>query len=146
MQSIYYNLCNLILLIYLVYYGVIMFHNKKYLVIFAVIAMLILTSAVFSFTAANTVPATRLGEGDNTISGYVVTDVDYATSDAYPSTLTTVTLTLDNTAEFVKISLDGGTSFYTCTNTAGTTWACDTSAAGAGSVLSASSLTVIAGD
>lgn len=125
-----------------------MLKNKKVLVVAAFAVVLILTSAAFSFTASNSVPGTRLGEGQGAVSGYVVSDVDYVTSDAYPSTLTAVVLTLDNPAEWVKISLDTAAphDFFACTNTAGNTWSCDTSSSGAGSVLAAENLVVVAGD
>ncbi len=125
-----------------------MLKNKKVLIVAAFAVVIILTSTAFSFTASNTVPGSRLGEGANTISGYEVTDIDYVSSDTYPSTLNAVVLTLDNSAEWVKISLDAAAphTFYTCTFSSGTTWSCDTSAAGAGSVLAAANLVVVAGD
>ena len=51
-----------------------------------ILIALIITVATFAFAASNTLPAnTNAGGGDETISGYTITNVDYVLNATDPS-------------------------------------------------------------
>ena len=81
----------------------------------------LLVGAGFAFTAANTVPASKAGEGAGTITGYNVASVHYVLNTTDPTKVDTVTFTLDSApvaGSTIKVRLDtAGTTWYTCTNT-----------------------------
>jgi hypothetical protein len=86
------------------------------------ILVLILAAAVYGFAAANTVPATSAGDGDNAVNGYTITNLDFdlQDGDTDPSDIDTVTFTLgaDASEAYVAFSDDGGTtwsSWVSCT-------------------------------
>jgi hypothetical protein len=92
--------------------------NIRYLAIFAIV--LILAGATYAFAAANTVPASKAGDGSGGITGYTVSGIHYILNGANPSTVDSVTFTL-NTApvagSIIKIKLvAAGITWYTCTN------------------------------
>ena len=74
----------------------------------------------YGFAAANTVPATKAGDGATAISGYTVSAVSYTLNSSNPSNIDTVAFTV-NTAPAagskMKIKLvNAGSTWYTCTN------------------------------
>ena len=90
----------------------------------------VLATATYAFTATNTVPASRAGDGSGTISGYTVTNVAYSLNATNPSTLDSVAFTLDAAASVVRIKLvASGSTWYSCTNPSGNNWTCSTSGA-----------------
>lgn len=97
---------------------------------FSVLAALIV-GAGFAFTAANTVPASKAGEGAGTITGYNVASVHYVLNTTDPTKVDSVTFTLDSepvAGSAIKIRLDStGSTWYTCTNT-GVNVSCTTTA------------------
>jgi hypothetical protein len=76
---------------------------------------------VYAFAAANTVPATRAGDGSGSISGYTATSVVYTLNSSDPSEIDKVAFTLNPTSTTtVKAKLvSSGSDWYSCTNTAG---------------------------
>lgn len=80
----------------------------------------ILVGAGFAFTAANTVPATKGGEGSGTITGYSVASVHYVLNTTDPTKVDSATFNLDTApvaGSTIKIRLDSaGSTWYTCTN------------------------------
>ena len=54
-----------------------MFNSRTFKALLAVMTVLILAGAAYAFAAANTVPATKAGDGLGVISGYTVTNVVY---------------------------------------------------------------------
>ena len=101
-----------------------------------------LAFAAYAFTAANTVPASKAGDGDGAISGYVVSSVAYVLA-TDPANIDRVTFNLDAAAGQVRAKVDASSSTYaSCTNTAGFSWSCDFSTDPA--VLDADELRVIA--
>jgi hypothetical protein len=75
--------------------------------------------AGFAFTASNTVPDTKAGDGSGTVTGYVVTSVHYGLNGTDPSKADSVTFTLDSTpiaGSTIKTKVGG--TWYTCTNSA----------------------------
>jgi len=109
---------------------------KRSMKLFIVLmVVLILTAATYAFAYANTLPAsTYAGDGNVSVSGITVTNVQYTlslTNDPNTTYVTGVTLTLNSAApgNTVQIKLvAAGTTWYTCTNPGTTTITCDTSA------------------
>ena len=105
--------------------------------IFAVIA--------YGFAAANTVPSSNAGDGNNTISGYVITNVHYNLNAADPSRIDSVTFTISPSipagGTVAAKLVSSSTTYYTCTVSGGTAVSCATPGATA---LSADELRVIA--
>ena len=97
--------------------------------------VLVLSGAIvagtYAFTAANTVPDTKAGDGEGTITGYVLSTVHYNLDATDPSLIDEVTFTLDSVpvaGSTIRSQLAPAGSWYTCTNVAAAV-TCDTSAA-----------------
>jgi hypothetical protein len=90
----------------------------------------VLATATYAFTASNTVPASKAGDGSGVISGYTVTNVAYTLNATNPANLDSVGFTLDAAAGTVKIKLvAAGSTWFSCTNPSGNTWTCATTGA-----------------
>ena len=90
----------------------------------------VLATATYAFTASNTVPASRAGDGSGTISGYTVSNVAYTLNATNPSNLDSVAFTLDAAASVAKIKLvSSGSTWYSCTNPSSNNWTCTTTGA-----------------
>ena len=115
-------------------------------VVFMIAATILAGS--YAFTAANTVPASKAGDGSGAVTGYTVTNVHYTLNATDPSKIDAVSFTLNTavaTGGTLKITLDGGTNWFSCTvNT--TTPSCTTTGAGQPTVLAAANLRVVAAD
>ncbi len=73
----------------------------------------------FAFTASNTVPATKAGDGSGAVTGYVVSSVRYGLNAVDPTKVDSITFDLDSTpiaGSTIKTKVGG--SWYTCTNVA----------------------------
>jgi hypothetical protein len=115
---------------------------RNFKVILTLMVVVVLAASAYAFAAANTVPATRAGDGSGTISGYTVTSVAYTLNSSDPSQLDEVSFTLDAAATTVKIKLvAAGSTWYSCTNSQDFDWACTTTGA---TVASMDELTVVA--
>lgn len=87
----------------------------------------IIAAGTYAFTAANTVPATKAGDGVGAISGYTVSSVEYTTDAADPSLIDAVRFVLDTAAETVKAQINADSTvtgsadsaWSTCTNIGG---------------------------
>jgi len=80
-----------------------------------VILALILAATVYGFADSNTVPATYAGDGDNTISGYNVTNVVFSIyGDSDPTDIDGIAFDLDANAGSVYVSFDNGTTWNDC--------------------------------
>jgi hypothetical protein len=94
------------------------------------LAVMVFSMAVYGFAAANTVVTSAAGDGQNTVSGYQITNVKYNLDAVDPGKIATVTFTLDTAPKAgstIKIKLvDTGTDWFACTN-ATTTVTCTTS-------------------
>ena len=104
-----------------------MLRNLKVLSI--VVVVIILAVSAFAFAAANTVPATKAGDGLGVVSGYTVTGVQYTLNATNPNTLDAVTFDLGAAAATgqVQAQLVATTgTWYACTLDTGTVWECDT--------------------
>jgi hypothetical protein len=115
------------------------YRRRTALVIAAAAALAL---ATYAFTASNTVPNTKAGQGEGTITGYNVSSVAYNLA-ANPANIDTVTFTLDSAATSVRAKLLSGSGAYTtCGVSGGTSVTCDF--APDVSVLAADELSVIA--
>lgn len=104
-----------------------------------------LIAGTYAYSAANTVPDSKAGDGSGTITGYVVTSVHYVLG-ATPSNVSSVSFTLNSTpvaGSTIMIVLNG-TDSYSCTNT-GTSVTCATTSPQA-TVLAAANLRVVIAD
>lgn len=80
-----------------------------------VILALILAATVYGFADSNNVPATYAGDGDNTISGYDVTNVVFSIyGDSDPTDIDGISFDLDANAGSVYVSFDNGTTWNDC--------------------------------
>ena len=92
------------------------------------LAVSAVTGMSLVLTAANSVPATKAGDGSNTISGYAVTGVHYTLNSTDPSKIDQVAFTVDSApgvGSTLKAQLVAGGSWYSCSNT-GTAVTCAT--------------------
>ena len=75
--------------------------------------------AGLAFTASNTVPATKAGDGSGAVTGYAVSSVHYGLNATDPAKVDSVTFDLDSTpASGSTIKTKVGASWYSCTNVA----------------------------
>lgn len=73
--------------------------------------------AGLAFTASNTVPASKAGDGSGTVTGYVVSSVHYVLNATDPTKADSITFSLDSTpiaGSTIKTRVGG--NWYTCTN------------------------------
>ena len=116
------------------------FRRRTALVVAAATALAL---ATYAFTASNTVPSTKVGQGEGAISGYTVSAVAYSLSASNPANIDSVSFTLDSAATSVRAKLVSASSTYTtCSVSGGTSVTCDFSPDV--SVASANELSVIA--
>ena len=98
-----------------------MFSSRRTIAFFAVFGVgAIVAAAVFAFTAANTVPETKAGEGSEQITGYVVSSVHYTLNATDPSKIDAVAFQLDTAApsgSTIRARLEPAGTWYVCTNT-----------------------------
>lgn len=100
----------------------------RLVVMFAV--LLLLSAVSYGFAAANVLPETGAGDGQNTISGYTVTNVSYTLNSTTPSNIDKVAFDIAPTdgadaPATVKAKLVSASStWFACTVTTGTTWEC----------------------
>lgn len=72
-----------------------------------------------AFTASNTVPTSKAGDGSGAVSGYVLSSVHYGLNGTDPTKADSVTFTLDSTPSVgATIKTKIGSTWYACTNTA----------------------------
>lgn len=103
-----------------------------------------LVAGTYAYTAANTVPDSKAGDGSGTVTGYVLSSVHYTLNATDPSKVDAVGFTLDSApaaGSTLKAQLDPAGSWYTCTNS-GTAVTCATTSPQA-TVLAATQLRVV---
>ena len=116
-------------------------------------AAIILGSSGFAFMASNTVPESFAGQGQATISGYVVSNISYDLvtdlghdGDVATSSIQWVNFTLNHKAKTVQAKVND-TNYNTCFNSSGdgVTWKCERQNAGHGAYTrDANTLVVVA--
>ena len=86
----------------------------------AVLLAAVLASGSYALTAANTVPASKAGDGEGAVTGYTASVIHYNLNATDPSKADSVTFTLDTAPAAggtVKVEVDDGTgNWYSCTN------------------------------
>ena len=106
----------------------------------------VLAFVTYGVMAANTVPASKAGDGSGAVTGYTVSAVDYTLNATNPQNIDQVAFTLDSTppaGSNIKVKLvSAGTTWYSC-SFAGASVACATTSPQA-TVASADQLTVVA--
>jgi hypothetical protein len=108
------------------------------------VVVVVLALGTFAITAANTVPATKAGDGSGAVSGFVVSAIKYNLNATSPGNIDSVTFTLDSTpaaGSTMKIQLAAAGSWYSCTN-AGANLTCATTSPQA-TVAGASTLRIV---
>ncbi|MBE7520244.1 MAG: hypothetical protein HS107_13480 [Thermoflexaceae bacterium] len=109
--------------------------------VFAIVAV-----AAFGFAAANTVPASKAGDGHGAVSGYTASGVHYNLNATNPGNIDSVQFTLDSTpvaGSTITVKLvAAGSTWYSCTNV-GPAVTCTTTGA---TVLTADDLRVVVAD
>ena len=80
----------------------------------------LLGAAIYGFTASNTVPASKAGDGSGAISGFVISNVKYNLNSTNPANIDSVTFDLDSTppaGSVLQVKLvAAGSNWYSCTN------------------------------
>jgi hypothetical protein len=112
-----------------------------------VLLILVLAAAIYGFAAANTVPESGAGDGEGTISGYTISDIQYTLNGTDPGNIDSVEFDIAATGgasapTTVTIEFNSSGSWYSCTVASGHA-TCDTTSP-AQDVLSATSLRVVA--
>jgi len=106
-----------------------------------------LVAGTYALTAANTVPASKAGDGSGVVSGYVLSSIHYDLNATNPANIDQITFTLDSApvaGSTIRAQLAAAGSWYSCTNV-GAAVTCATTAPQA-TVLAATSLRVIVAD
>jgi hypothetical protein len=112
-------------------------------------AILVVSATVYGFAAANTVPETGAGDGSGTVSGYTITNIDWALLSSSPDKLSAVSFDVAATsgagaAGDVRITVDSGSNWITCSGPSGTTWTCSFGTGSEPSVSAVSQLQIVA--
>ncbi len=92
---------------------------KTYKLAILIVLIFVIATATYAYAAANTVPDTKAGAGSGEVSGYVASSVHYVLNATTPTTIDSVTFTLDSTPKAgstIKIKIGG--SWFSCTNSA----------------------------
>ena len=111
----------------------------------ALLVVGLLGTATYALTAANTVPGARAGDGSGAISGYTVSNVQYAVNSTNPQNIDSVSFTLDTApgaGSITKVQLAPAGSWYSCT-ASGADMTCPTTAPTQATVAAASDLRVV---
>lgn len=123
------------------------FTTQRVIILFSVAGVAaIVAAAAFAFTAANTVPDSKAGEGTGTITGYVVDSVHYTLNAADPSKVDSVAFNLDAApvaGGVVRARLVAAGTWYNCTNV-GVAVTCVTTAPQATTITSTALTVVVA--
>ena len=122
-------------------------YSRVFKVFLIIIVAFVFASVATAFAAANTVPASKAGDGAEVVSGYTISAVHYNLNATNPQNIDSVTFTTNvivTAGSTVKIKLVGaGTTWYTCTGQGSTSISCTTTGA---TVVSADSLRVVIAD
>jgi hypothetical protein len=117
-------------------------------VVFVLAASAVAVAGLAAFTASNTVPESRAGDGARQVSGYTVSGVHYTLNASSPQNVDAVGFTLDQApvaGSTIKVRLSSTSSnWYSCTN-AGAAVTCATTSPQA-TVTGADELRVVIAD
>jgi hypothetical protein len=91
----------------------------------AVLAAGLLAAGTYAFTASNTVPGSKAGDGAGAITGYTVSNITYTADALNPTLLSSYSFDLDSAAAFVRAKpVTGQATYDVCVNTLLNTWSC----------------------
>jgi hypothetical protein len=94
----------------------------------------IVAGAAYAYAAANTVNASRAGNGAGSINGYTLSGLSYTLNTNDPRNVDSVAFTLNpGNAQTVKTQLAAAGSWYSCTNASGSVTCTTTGATAQGS-------------
>ena len=87
----------------------------------------VIAAGTYAFTASNSVPATKAGDGAGAITGYTVSAIDYTEDATNPALIDSVKFQLSAAADTVKAQINRDTTvagsadsaWSTCTNIGG---------------------------
>ena len=79
---------------------------RNFKVLFIALVVIVIAGSAYAFAAANTVPANNVGSGASTVSGYVISNIEYNFATGDPTQVATIEFDLDKPAGTVKIQLD----------------------------------------
>src|SRR5512133_3557038 len=79
---------------------------RNFKVLFIALVVIVIAGSAYAFAAANTVPANNVGSGASTVSGYVISNIEYNFAASDPTQVATIEFDLDKPASTVKIQLD----------------------------------------
>lgn len=85
----------------------------------AVLLAAVLASGSYALTAANTVSASKAGDGTGAVSGYSVSGVSYNLNATNPASADSVEFTLNSTpvtGSTIKAQVVSGGTWHSCTN------------------------------
>lgn len=99
-------------------------------------------TATYGFTAANTVPASKAGDGTGTVSGYTVSAIDYTLDATDPGLIDKVNFTLDSDPGTGEVRANVDDIWVTCSNVT-TAVTCDWADGTEPTVLGATALRVV---
>jgi hypothetical protein len=100
--------------------------RRRRRLVLVIAAAAALAFAAYAFTAANTVPATKAGDGSGAITGYTVSNIAYQLEAGNPANIDSVSFTLDAAAGTVQVKVVNASATYTaCTNIALFNWSCN---------------------
>ena len=125
-----------------------MFTKRTLRVLVVFIVVFALATVAYASAAANTVPASKAGDGAGAISGYTVSAVHYNLNSTNSANIDSVTFTLDSTpvaGSTITIELVNSGPWYTCT-WAGTSVTCNNGSSLGVSVSGALNLRVVISD
>ncbi len=125
-----------------------MFLSRAFKVFLIVMVAFAFASVTYAYAAANVVPASKAGDGSGAITGYTVSAIHYVLNSTDPSTIDSVTFTLNSTpvaGSTIRIRLVAAGSWYTCTNVSAAV-TCNNGTTLGATVLSADLLQVVVSD
>ena len=105
----------------------------------------LLSTGAMAFTASNSVPTSKSGQGSGAVSGYAASSVHYSLNSTDPRTIDSVTFTLDSTpasGSTIKVQVATGGTWFTCSAT-GTSVTCPSSGTMGVAVSTADNLSVV---
>ena len=122
-----------------------MFSKRIIFMVAAGLMAMAIVAVIYASTASNTVPNSKAGEGEGTITGYDVSSVHYELNGSDPSKIDSVTFTLDSVppaGSTVKVKLQASAAtWYSCSADAASV-VCATNSPQA-TVVAADQLTVV---
>ena len=117
--------------------------RKKVRFLIAGLVTVGVVTATYGFTAANTVPGSKAGDGEGAVTGYTISNIDYTLDAADPGLLDKVAFSLDSDPGSGEVRANVDNIWASCTNV-GVAVTCDWPDGSEPTVLGATTLRVVA--